>query len=324
MKKDKESQLRAPFKINFEGTAVQKKRMALPDLILFFQSIQSALERVALVLIGQEISTQPGRRPSEIKAECSLDIIEVKGGSFHILCDLPTKPQVKLYEDIGEKALICLVKGIEDIDTLETGLPEGYDKGVLLSIREGGKLFQHGIEKISFDLKTRGRHLRPSLTPKKHDRIVSLIQGPIENRRTVEGRLLMGDFKETGYRCRIHPAVGKPIVCEFDEEQKDIIRSALTKYVRAMGETKESDGEIRSLKIEDIETIDFKEIAEEKQIEGFFEETNIDILAQKQGVKAITDFNKLLGDFWPEDEDIDKFVKTMRKWRNEEEQRRLS
>jgi hypothetical protein len=38
--------------------------------------------------------------------------------------------------------------------------------------------------------------------------------------RTIEGRLLMGDFREPDFRCRIHPQVGAPITCTFDETQR--------------------------------------------------------------------------------------------------------
>lgn len=40
-------------------------------------------------------------------------------------------------------------------------------------------------------------------------------------------------------------------------------------------------------------------------------------IARKQGVRPISNFDDLLGDFWPEDESADEFVETIRKWRRE-------
>lgn len=41
-------------------------------------------------------------------------------------------------------------------------------------------------------------------------------------------------------------------------------------------------------------------------------------LAEAQGVGAIEDLDDLKGDFWPDDEAIDDFIKTVREWRHEE------
>lgn len=45
----------------------------------------------------------------------------------------------------------------------------------------------------------------------------------------------------------------------------------------------------------------------------------VERLAAEQGVKPITDFESLLGDFWPEDEDIDEFIATVKAWRRGED-----
>jgi transcriptional regulator with XRE-family HTH domain len=49
----------------------------------------------------------------------------------------------------------------------------------------------------------------------------------------------------------------------------------------------------------------------------FYKQHTVEMLAKEQGVKPITDFNSLLGDFWPEDESIEDFIKTIRQWRDE-------
>jgi predicted RNase H-like HicB family nuclease len=41
-------------------------------------------------------------------------------------------------------------------------------------------------------------------------------------------------------------------------------------------------------------------------------------LASEQGVEPADDFDALLGDFWPEGEDADKFVSALRTWRRDD------
>lgn len=40
-------------------------------------------------------------------------------------------------------------------------------------------------------------------------------------------------------------------------------------------------------------------------------------LASEQVAHPITDFDRLLGDFWPEDESADEFIAAVRQWRRE-------
>jgi len=318
--------LRAPLKIHLKGPAVRHHRIALQDFVLFAQQVQTAVDRVARVLLGQGVSIQSGRKPAEIKRSCSLDIVEIRDGSLAVICDLPVQSQAELFEnleeDLGEEALASFVEGIEAVGSQQTVMPRGYDKGVLLALREGGKLFDHGVETITFDLRTRKGHWISRFTREVYTRIVSRIQEPIENRRTVEGRLLMGDFKETGLRCRVHPPIGRPISCLFDEAQKEAVLAAMTHYVRLVGEATEAEGEILNLKIGDIEVLDGDVDAEERRENGtvFFEsKTDLEILSAQQGVSAVSDFDSLLGDFWPAEESADQFIANIRKWRHDGE-----
>lgn len=47
------------------------------------------------------------------------------------------------------------------------------------------------------------------------------------------------------------------------------------------------------------------------------EARSIEDLAAEQGVQAATDFEALLGDFWPDDESVDEFISAVRLWRTE-------
>jgi len=45
--------------------------------------------------------------------------------------------------------------------------------------------------------------------------------------------------------------------------------------------------------------------------------SDLQTLAEQQGVQPVTDFDDLLGDFWPEDETADQFIAAVRQWRRQ-------
>jgi hypothetical protein len=133
---------------------------------------------------------------------------------------------------------------------------------------------------------------------------------------TIEGRLLMGDFR--GFACRIHPNVGKPISCTFEEQQKEAVLKAMTRYVRFVGESVEVNDEIRSFKIQNIEILDADQFAGGQEFHPFFDvQIDLAALAAEQGVPERAKFVELLGDFWSEDESADDFINAIRSCREE-------
>ena len=149
-------------------------------------------------------------------------------------------------------------------------------------------------------------------------RIQERIKGPQTNIRTIEGRLLMADFKEHGTRCRVHPSAGEPVLCLFDEEQKDEVLEDILQYVRIVGEAKEDPltGKIASIKIHDIERLEDREgEAADLLPQGtpisrdFWESPTLDELAQAQNVKPMMDVSALFGT-WPGEMD-DGFEKVI-------------
>lgn len=120
----------------------------------------------------------------------------------------------------------------------------------------------------------------------------------------------MADFKEHGTRCRIHPSAGDPILCLFDEEQKDDVLADMLQYVRIVGEAREDQftGRIASIKIHDIQRL---EECEDKAADllpqgtpvarGFWESPSLDELAQTQKVQPLTNVRVLFGT-WPGDD----------------------
>ncbi len=61
----------------------------------------------------------------------------------------------------------------------------------------------------------------------------------------------------------------------------------------------------------------------EAEIDNFSEKSRVELLALSQGVSPVTDFDSLLGDFWPEDESADDFLAARRRWHSEGNEMRL-
>ena len=48
---------------------------------------------------------------------------------------------------------------------------------------------------------------------------------------------------------------------------------------------------------------------------NFFAHVNLEELIAEQGVEPVKDPTKLLGDFWPEDEPVEDFIRALHEWR---------
>jgi hypothetical protein len=173
--------------------------------------------------------------------------------------------------------------------------------------RDAGILFSQGVKKIEFKLNHREKPRATVFTSEGFTRIQERIKGPQTNIRTIEGRLLMADFKEHGTRCRVHPPVGDPVLCLFNEEQKDEVLDDILHYVQIVGEAKEDPitGKITSIRINDIMRLEDRE-EEAKDLlpqgtpiaQSFWESPSIEELAQAQQVQPMADVRSLFGT-WP-------------------------
>jgi len=311
--------------VRLEGPAVEGGRIALRDLVHFGRQFQSALERTARVLSGQ-VSVRRGQPPVNIRQACALDVIALQKGSFSLAMDLRRTQPALPGLDLGEQALEHLIEGLEVVCGPEPELPMGYDLGVLIALRDLGRLFDHGIERLIFDLHTSRVQRRVVHDYALHRRLVERIEGPLEDQIVREGRLLMADLRETGLRCRLHPPAEPPIHCSFDEAMAEEIINALRHYVRIRGpaEIDPLTGKVRKIEIRDLEILDWDE---EKEISAksravaepglFWTGYDVVTLAEEQGVQPVQSLDDLWGDFWPEDESVDEFIETVRRWRRE-------
>ena len=310
--------------IRYEGDAIGPGKIAVSHLLSFLSNMTKALQRTGRVLAGEAESVRRGPQPRSIKEEVALDLVLLTHGSpaavlgFERRQTEPALPEMDLGLEIVEKAL----SGLARVQEQDDSLPPGYDAGVLMAWRDAGALFNKGIARIDFTLNHRETPLTTSFTPAGFLRIQERIKGPQTNIRTIEGRLLMADFKEHGTRCRVHPSTGEPVLCLFDEEQKEEVLDDILQYVRIVGEAKEDPltGKIASIKIHDIERLEDREgEAADLLPQGtpisrnFWESPTLDELAQVQNVRPMTNVRALFGT-WPGeiDDGFEKAVDELR------------
>ena len=297
------------LKIRFDGEAVGPGKIPVSHLLRFLSNLNKALQRTGRVLQGESESVRRGPQLRSIKDEVALDLVLLTEGSpaavlgFERRQTAPSFPGMDEGLEILEKA----IAGLAAVQQPDEILPAGYDVGVLMAWRDAGTVFSQGIARIEFALNHRERPVVASFTPAGFVRIQERIKGPQTNIRTIEGRLLMADFKEHGTRCRVHPSVGDPVLCLFDEAQKEEVLEDILNYVRVVGEAKEDPvtGKITSIKIHDIERLEDREDeAADLLPQGtpiardFWQSPTLEELAQAQNVQPMVDVRLLFGT-WP-------------------------
>jgi len=304
------------LKIRFDGKAVGPGKISVSHLLRFLSNLDKVFQRTGRVLQGENDSSRHGRPPKNIKAEIALDLVLLTEGSpsailgFERRQDAPSFPQM----DFGIEILESAIRGLDDVQKKpddDDQLPKGCDAGVLMAWRDAGVLFSQGIENIIITLNHRAIPITASFMPSGYEYIQQRIKGPQSNIRTIEGRLLMADFKEYGTRCRVHPSAGIPVLCLFDEEQKDAVLENILQYVRIIGEAREEPltGKIASIKIHDIERLeDRDDEAADLLPQGtpitrsFWESPSLEELALSQNVRPLKDVREIFGT-WPGEDD---------------------
>lgn len=266
-----------------------------------------------MVLTGQAESIRKGPRQKCIKDEIALDLVEITHGSPATVLgfERTTGQQALDGMDFGLEIFEKSLLGLDQVQKEENELPVGFDMGVLSAWRDLGTIFDKGVNEIRFFLNHHNHSLESRYDSTGFQRIQERIIGPQINIKTIEGRLLMADFKEHGTRCRIHPSVGEPVLCLFNEERKDEVLDNILHYVKVIGEAKEDPftGKISSILIHDIQRLENREQEETDLLPkgtplpvSFWQSPGIEELAQIQGIKPIDDITALFGT-WPGEPD---------------------
>lgn len=306
---------RPPLVIRAKGPATVDGRMSLTDLIDLCKAFQTAVNRVARVLTGEADSRKKGKKPKEILETCRLDAVALQRGSFEIALDFPNNRLEDMH--LGRDAVRHLLQGLQDEQGLcGEILPAGYDVGVLASLRDMGRVFDRGVDSVEIDSWVNGAQRKFAYSPAHRLRIKERIKQPVSNFRTLEGRLVMADFRQEGERCRLHPPIGEPITCQFDESLSEKVHKNLRSHVRISGETFEDSetGRVSRVKIQTLEPVEIGGEAFDSMVgDDFWSEKTLDELATEQDVHPVDDFAIVFGkaaDLWEDDEDFDEFLST--------------
>jgi len=276
-----------------------------------------------MVLLGEAESVKRGPRQRSIKDEVALDLVLLTHGSPDTILGFERALGQQALDgmDFGIQIIEKSLQGLGEMQERGKGLPAGFDAGTLLAWRDMGILFEQGVDEISFVLNYRPERFSAVYSEPVYRRVQEWIKGPQSNIRTIEGRLLMADFKEHGTRCRVHPSIGEPIICLFDDVQKDEVLENILSYVKVIGEAKEDPitGKITSIKIQDIQRLENREEGADLLPQGtplpsdFWQSPSLDQLVELQGTHPLTDVASLFGT-WPGDPD-DGFEEAVRSLR---------
>ncbi|WJI23523.1 hypothetical protein MZ909_09895 [Thermosynechococcus sp. B0] len=306
-----------------EGRFVRSGRIAVSQLSELLSSLQKVFYRTGQVLLGETDSIRKGPKSKQLKQLLELDLIEINHGSPSTLLRFDRRAEPSLFpeEDFLLHILETALTGIREVQEPADVLPRGFDRGVLLAWRDVGRLFQKEVYSITFELNHRPSPLRVQYTPQAFQVIQQRIQGPKTHLTTIEGRLLMADFKEEGMRLRVHPPVGDPVVCVFDEEQKEEVLENLLRRVRIIGEalSDPETGKINRVRIHDIEPLEeLTEAIEEiplapAEVYDFWTSRTLEELAQMQGVQPVANLATLYGT-WPgeRNDGFEEFIQELR------------
>ncbi len=294
------------------GPKVGKAKLSVSDLAEIIKKTQQAVKRIGQVLYGQD-SHGKGRKKKDIEQQCELFLVGWEEGSAIAAFELGPQPeQRELYGFVGEESVKAFMVGMEMMaaDSYDASrLPSGFDVGVLEAFESLGKVFEHGIDAISFSRDRRIFSEKAVYNSTVREKVrTSLGQPAIVGHSVKVGRLevlnghggLRGTFWEAG---------GSRWTCLFKNEHIDILPDAWMHKVKITGRTIEEEGKERTIEADSIYVVE-DEIGEEfVTVEGrsFWQSASLEELAEEQGVIAVADLGELTA-LWPADDDPDALL----------------
>ena len=208
----------------------------------------------------------------------------------------------------GSDVLAKVAETLKNLGRKKEPAPD-VDLGVLASLKDLGETLERKkITRISLSVPRndgKRREVKAVFTPSVQERVATMMKKPMFERTTVEGKLEMVDFKETGRVCRIHPSIGVPVQCSFESAMESQVYDAIRKPTRVSGTAtlNPNSGKIDELKIDEIEIVDKLLLG----AKDFFASKTVEQLAEAQGVHPLKNPAELAGG-WPPDENIDEFI----------------
>lgn len=305
------------LRIKFEGSAVHEGRILYDDLSTFVTNLSLAIDRILnSMLLGTSI--KKGRPTKTAQLLSALEIAYVRKGSFHVALDLRRSEHQFPGWDMGEQAIDVFMLGLRAVQRGEP-LPEQYDMGVMMALRDAGTIIERGIDRVSINSTSGLGNRRVLYTLPLRNGIKARLRKLERGYQEVEGRLVMLDIEEGKWVCRLRPSMGDPILCKFDEDLTEEIMKNARRFVRVAGEGTQDPitGKVTSLRVRDIEPIDEASSngGVKEPASSFWATKDFDELATVQGVYPVDDLAKLSAD-WPEDTDFDSFLDAVRSVRD--------
>jgi hypothetical protein len=254
-------------------------------------------------------SLRPGPKSSVVYQECTLELTGIKKGSTVLPFTL-AKPQQPLpipaMTTFGREVVLEVATAVKNIGARRPSKNGHFEPGLLASLRQLGDVLDKDVTKIEWIVPSNGRRSFKAVFDKRvRERVNQRIKEPLTRPETVEGVLEMADFKEQDHKCRIHPAIGQPIVCSFRPEQEQEVYDALRKPVRIVGTAtiNPNNEKVESITIQSIGVIEQLLIGAKE----FHSGRSLQQLAEAQGVIPLDNPKVLLGG-WPDGEDVDEFL----------------
>lgn len=302
------------LRLKFEGSAIRNNTILFDDLSTFVSNLSLAIDRLVQKLLKEDSYIKRGRPLKTIQILSALEIVSMRKGSVKLSLDLRRNGQQFPGWDLGEQATDILVFGIDALKK-DKVLPKEYDDGILIALREAGKIIERGIDKIGINASSSFGTKKAVYTQPVREKVITRIRRFQQAYTVVEGRLLSADVKEDKLRCRIEPSVGEPVLCTFDESMYEQILRFMRQHIQARGEATydATTGKIILLHLKDLESIDESSLDETTRValSSFWKTKNFEELANEQGVYPINDLTTIMGG-WPDGEDIDSFLNAIR------------
>jgi hypothetical protein len=315
---NKEKARSSLLQLRFTGQSIRDGRILYDDLADFISGLTVAIERIMNTLQTGAFTKQ-GRPTKVMQLLSALEIVSVTHRSFGLGLDLRRNGHQFPTWDMGEQAIDILMQGFQSMNE-NTPLPKEYDRSVLIALRDAGRVFERGIDKVEIKTNSSFGIRKVRYTYPVRDQIITQI---IKNEHTltvVQGRLLMFDIAEDKLQCRIHPSIGNPILCKFDEDLTEPILKYARQFVELKGDATfdPTTGKIMSLYIKDLEPIESITSLQPQFniLSAFWTKKNFEELAMEQGIYPVDDWNKISGGF-PEEEDFDSFLSAIRSARTD-------
>jgi len=217
-----------------------------------------------------------------------------------------------LFEDIGEESLKAFVRGIDEIGSASNShaqLPEGFDAGVLDTCQGLGRVLDHGIDEVAYEIHHGHQPCRAVYTAQTRQRVRDLLGEPADAGVVSRaGRLARLDGHER-LAGTLWEADGTSWSCRFTEEQLSVLAEAWMHTVKVTGQAVVSESGRRNLQVHSIVILDEgRAVADEWDTSPFWHSRSLTELAQEQNVRPVQDLGELEC-LWPEDTDPDELLR---------------